>query len=59
MSLRENLTAIGLTLPEDFDVDLDAWAAKLTDKPMTKTAALVGGKFAGVLSDGARGAIRR
>src|SRR3954465_1430376 len=42
MSLRDNLVAIGLRLPEMPDVDLDQWATRLAATPCRNTAALVG-----------------
>ncbi|HEY7089360.1 MAG TPA: potassium channel family protein [Tepidisphaeraceae bacterium] len=40
MSLRDELVAIGVPLPEDFPVD--RWAAALTETPCRNTLALVG-----------------
>jgi hypothetical protein len=39
MSLLDDLTALGIKIPTN--LDLDAWAARLGDKPFTNTAALV------------------
>jgi hypothetical protein len=42
MGLRENLVAIGLTLPENFGGELETWAGKLADSPCRNTATVVG-----------------
>ena len=42
MSLRDDLVAMGLSLPENFGAQLDQMAAKLGESPMKNTAALVG-----------------
>ena len=42
MSLRDDLVALGLQLPELPDLDLDRWAARLAATPCRNTAALVG-----------------
>jgi len=42
MALRENLVALGLSLPENFGAELERWAAKLGESPCRNTAGLVG-----------------
>jgi hypothetical protein len=42
MGLRENLVALGMSMPEDFGTELDRWAAKLGESPCRNTATLVG-----------------
>jgi hypothetical protein len=42
MSLRDNLIAIGLNLPENFGIDLEQWAGKLGEKPGRNSVTLVG-----------------
>src|SRR5580765_3037826 len=42
MSLRDNLVALGMHLPENFSFDLEQWLGKLGDAPGKKTVTLVG-----------------
>jgi hypothetical protein len=42
MGVRENLVALGMSMPEDFGTELDRWAAKLGESPCRNTATLVG-----------------
>jgi hypothetical protein len=42
MSLRDDLVAIGMRLPEMPNLDLDQWATRLAATPCRNTAALVG-----------------
>jgi hypothetical protein len=42
MPLREQLMALGLSLPENMSFDPDHWVAKLTAEPCKNTATLVG-----------------
>jgi hypothetical protein len=42
MGLRENLVAIGLSVPEEFGADLERWAGKLAESPCRNTATVVG-----------------
>ena len=42
MSLRDNLVAIGLNLPENIGADLERWAGKLGESPCRNTVTLVG-----------------
>ncbi len=42
MGLRENLVAIGLSVPEEFGTDLERWAGKLAESPCRNTATVVG-----------------
>jgi Ion channel len=42
MSLRDNLVAIGLNLPENLSLDLEQWAGKLGESPCRNTVTLVG-----------------
>jgi voltage-gated potassium channel len=42
MPLREQLMALGLSLPENCSLDPDHWVAKLTAAPCQSTATLVG-----------------
>jgi hypothetical protein len=42
MGLRENLVAVGLSVPEEFGADLERWAGKLAESPCRNTASVVG-----------------
>src|ERR1041384_1790367 len=42
MSLRDNLIAIGLNLPEKLGIDLEQWAGKLGENPAQNSVTLVG-----------------
>src|SRR4051812_28531584 len=42
MSLRNELTAMGLNVPEHLGVEIDRWAAALADSPCRNTVTLVG-----------------
>jgi hypothetical protein len=42
MGLRENLVAVGLSIPEEFGADLERWAGKLAESPCRNTASVVG-----------------
>src|SRR6478752_1841087 len=42
MSLRENLVAVGLSVPENFGEELERWAGKLAESPCRNTASVVG-----------------
>src|SRR5256885_6818518 len=42
MGLRENLVAVGLSVPEEFGADLERWAGKLAESPCRNTATVVG-----------------
>ena len=42
MGLRENLVAVGLTVPEGFGAELERWAGKLAESPCRNTATVVG-----------------
>src|SRR3954462_12304003 len=42
MALRDNLVALGLSLPENFGDELDRWAARLGESPCRNTAGLGG-----------------
>jgi hypothetical protein len=40
--LRENLIKLGMQLPDGLNLDLDRWAAKLSEAPCRNTVAVVG-----------------
>src|SRR3954468_20349595 len=42
MGLRENLVAVGLSVPEECGADLERWAGKLAESPCRNTASVVG-----------------
>jgi hypothetical protein len=42
MSLRDNLIALGLNLPENLSANLEHWAGKLGESPCRNTVTLVG-----------------
>src|SRR3954465_273268 len=42
MSLRNELSAMGLNIPDDLGTEIDRWAAALADSPCRNTVTLVG-----------------